>query len=73
MVTHITRVSLKFRGKKTGRGGRFMRLVVLGTGEVGAFFVKLLGALIQLNKHNSNATHVNSYISSTKRLTKGKS
>lgn len=43
MVTHITRVSLKFRGKKTGLGGRFIRLVVWGTGGGGRFLCKGIG------------------------------
>lgn len=42
MVTHVTRVSLKFRGKKTG-WGEGIRLVLWGTGGGGHFLCKDIG------------------------------
>lgn len=59
-----TRVSLKFRGKKTGEKiKKVYKISCLGDkGSCSTFLIKILGALIQLSWHNSNATHVNSYM-----------
>lgn len=62
--THNTCFS-EIQRKKNWVGGKVYKISCFGDGG-GGRFVKVLGALIQLNKHNSNATHVNSYISSTK-------